>query len=510
MDKKEPKGLRNPSPNRRKVVKNEYYYEYKKKKLIKRCMVTTGVVCLFGVGWYIKEVPVKADVIIHNSTIEWVPQKDNLKGITFQIIKDGEVIHKTTQLKYIDKTQKDTGAPNDIAEINTYRSIKNLKILWKEPSDTGSNNKYQVFALNKIGKKVFKTEEVTGGIVSGVDKYIVRFNGKEFETKKPEFIISCDDIKKGTYTIDIKSIDKAGNESEFKTFAFNIETISFEFENGKLIPNDFKYTNDDYNFYIIDEDIASSDIDIPQYDKQMFLVNEDLLSILDSGLKPTMTVPSYKINKNEIDVSWKTPTSSSKSYSFYVEAVNKETLDKTYSDLQNITGSNKILGYHYALNSSSSYTVKSTDLYTNENSLSIDVSDLDKSKKYYFHVATINSLGVISETKTISVNLKASNSLEYRKELVKKFIYKTKNVTNEEYKKVIDAIANNFNNDNVKLISECGIKVHIIKDDFKKYIKDTFDVEVKADDCVKNNKNVFFNINKSTDSLVNILNTIVN
>lgn len=510
MDKKKPEGLRNPSQNRKKVVKNEYYYEYKKKKLIKRSLITTGVVSILGLGWYIKEVPVKADMVIHNSTIEWIPQKDNLKGITFQVSKDGEVVHKTNKLKFIDTTQKDNGIPNDISEITTYRNIKTLKILWKEPSDTGSNNTYQVFALNKFGRKIFKTEEVSGGVISGIDKYIVRFNGEEFETTKPEFTINCDDIKKGKYTIEIKSVDKAGNESDFKTFAFDMETISFEFKNGKLIPDDFKYTNEDYNFYIIDEESANSEKDIPQYDKQMFLINEDLLNILDTGLKPKMTTPSYVVKENQINFSWTTPSSSSKSYSFYVEAVNKQTFDKSYSDLQNITGSNKILGYHYALNTSSSYNVKSTDLYTNENLLSVDTSTLDKNKKYYFHIATIDSLGVISDTKTISVSLKISNSLENRKEIVRKFIYKTKNVTNDDYKKVVDAVANNLTTDNIKLISQCGIKVHIIREDFKKYIKDTFDIDAKSDDCIKNNKNIYFNINKSTDSLVNVLNSIVN
>lgn len=509
MDKRKPNGLGNPSSSRKKVVKNEYYYEYKKKNLIKRSIATTGVVIVLGVCWYIKEVPVKAEMTINNSTIEWIPQKDNLKGITFQVSKDGEIVHETTKLKYIDKAQKDTGAPNDISEINTYRNVKSLKILWKEPTDTGSNNIYQVFALNKFGRKVFKTEEVAGGFVSGIEKYIIRFNGEEFETTKPEFIINCDDIKKGKYTIDIKSIDKAGNESEFKTFAFDIETIDFEFKNGKLIPNDYKYTNKDYNFYIIDEETANSEKDIPQYDKQMFLVNEDLFNILDSGFKPKMTTPSYVIKNKEINFSWQSPLGNTKSYSFYVEAVNKETLEKSYSDLQKISGSSKMLGYHYALNTSSSYTVKSTDKYTSENSLSIDISNLDKGKKYYFHIATMDNSGIISDTKTIGINLKVSNSLENKKDTIRKFVYKTKNATNDDYRKVVDAIANNFTTDNIKSLNKSGIKIYLIKEDFKEYLKETYNIEAKAEDCVKNNKSLYFNINKSTDSLISTLSSIV-
>ena len=509
MDKRKSNGLGNPSSSRKKVVKNEYYYEYKKKSLIKKGIATTGVVMVLGTFWYIKEVPVKAEMTINNSIIEWVPEKDNLKGITFQISKDGEVVHETTSLKYIDKTQKDTGVPEDISEINTYRSVKSLKILWKEPKDTGSKNTYQVFALNKFGRKVFKTEEVTGGYVSGIDKYIVRFNGEEFETTKPEFIINCDDIKKGKYTIDIKSIDKNGNESEFKTFAFNIETIDFEYKNGKLIPNDYKYTNNDYNFYIIDEETANSGKEIPQYDKQMFLVNEDLFSILDSGFKPKMSTPSYVVNNKQINFSWKTPSDNTKSYSFYVEAVNKETLEKSYSDLQQITGSSKMLGYHYALNTSSSYTVNSTDNYTSENSLSIDASNLDRNKKYYFHIATMDNSGVISDTKTIPVNLKVSNSLENKKETVRKFVYKTKNATNDDYRKVVDAISNNFTTDNIKSLNKDGIKVYLIKEDFKEYLKETYDIDAKNEECVEKNKAIYFNVNKSTNSLLNILESFV-
>ena len=69
MDKRKPNGLGNPSSSRKKVVKNEYYYEYKKKNLIKRSIATTGVVIVLGVCWYIKEVPVKAEMTINNSTI---------------------------------------------------------------------------------------------------------------------------------------------------------------------------------------------------------------------------------------------------------------------------------------------------------------------------------------------------------------------------------------------------------------------------------------------------------
>lgn len=509
MDKRKPNGLGNPSLNRKKVVKNEYYYKYRKKSLIKKAVITTGVVVLLGICWYIKEVPVKAEMKINNSTIEWIPQKDNLKGITFQIAKDGKIIGETTKLKYIDKAQKDNNVPADISEINTYRSLKNLKIIWKEPVDRGSNNTYQVFALNRFGRKVFKTEEVSGGTVSGINRYIVRFNGEEFETKNPEFIINCDDLKDGRYTIDIKSIDNEGNESEFKTFAFDLEIVKFDFKDGKLIPKDYKYTNDDYNFYIIDEDSSNSNEDIPQYDKKMFLVNEDLLSILDSGVKPKMTTPSYTIRNKEINFSWKSTSSNSKSYSFYIEAINKETLEKSYSDLQEITSSSQMLGYHYALNTSSSYTVKSTDSYTNENSVSLDSSKLDKSKKYYFHIATIDYSGLISDTKTIPVSLSVSNSLENRKEIVRKFVYKTKNITNNDYREVVDEVSNNFNINDIKSLNKKNVKVYLIKDDFKEFLKENYDIETNSEDCVKKNQSIYFNINKSIDSLIDTLSSAI-
>lgn len=511
MDRRKAKLSKNPSSGRKKVVKNEYYYEYKKKKIIKICIISASIVIMSGFIWSLKEVPVKAEMTINNSTIEWIPEKENLKGITFQILKDGKIIEETNKLKYVDKSQKDTGIPDDISEINTYRTIKNLKILWKEPLDKGSNNTYQIFALNKFGKKIFKSKEVEGGVVSGIDKYIIRFNGETFESEKPEFVLDCENLSNRKYTIDIKSVDKEGNESEFKTFAFDLDVIDFDFKDGKLIPKDYKYTNDDYNFYIIDKDVALSDKEIPQFDKQMFLLNKDLSSILNSGFKPTMTMPNYVLKSNEVSFSWTMPKENSKAYSFYVEAVNKQTLEKVYSDLQEINCATTISGYHYAFNNASTYVVSSTDNYTNNNFISIDSTSLAKNKKYYFHVATIDSTGAMSDTKTISVNLASSNSLENKKELIRKFIYKTKITSNEEYKNVIDTLADNFSTDDIKALSKAGITISLIKEDFLEYLtKHNITDDKTVGDCIKKNKSIYFNVNKSTNSLIRILESVIN
>lgn len=511
MNKRKPQGLKGPSldkNNKKKVVKNEHYYKLKKRSLIKRGIIVATVFSGFATFWYIKEVPVKAHMTIENSTIEWTPKKENLKGLRFQVVKDGEIVHETTNLKFIDKNQKDTGIPDDISEINTYRNVKTLKILWKEPKDNGSSNNYQIFALNKFGRKVFKSEEVSGGSVSGIDKYIIKFKGEEFESEKPEFVINCEDLKKGKYTIDIKSVDKEGNESEFKTFAFNIDNVKFEFKGRKIIPEEPKYTNDDYYFYIIEKDIADNIQDIPQYDKKMFLVDEDISNVLNLDLKPTMTTPSFVVKNQKLALSWKNPSESKESYDFYVEIVNKDTLEKKYSDLLKGTILNENLGFHYAINNSSSYKVTADDEYTNANYLEMDINKFDKNKKYYFHIATIDSLGTLSNTKTISVNLRDTSTIdtiENKSEYTKKIVYKTKDVTEENYKKVATVISNNFALQKIKQLNNEGIKVYLIKNNFKEYLKQNYKIDARVDDCVKDGKSIYFNVNKSTDCLVNTI-----
>lgn len=509
MDKRRPNGLNNPSVNRKNIVKNDYYYNCKKKNLIKRSAITTTVVIMCGTYWYVKEIPIKAEMYINNSVIEWTTEKKNLKGVTFQVLKDGNLIHETKNLKFTDKSQYDTGAPLDINEINTFRNAKSIKILWKAPQDTSSNNTYQVFAINKFGRKIFKTEEVSGGIISGIDKYVIRFNGEEFESTTPVFSINANELKKGKYTIDIKSIDKSGNASEFKTFAFDFNTVNFEFKNGKLIPQDSKYNNEDYNFYILTEDMAESEKEIPQYDKKMFLVNEYIFNILGSGIKPKMTTPSYNIKNNEINFSWKNPVGTSSSHKFYVEAVNKKTLEKSYSDLLKIEGSSEMLGFHYALNNNSSYTVKPSDNYTDNTSISIDSSKLDKNKKYYFHIATIDSTGIISDTKTISLNFKKSNSLEEKKDIVRKFIFKTKNATNDDYREIVNEISNNFTVNDINSLSKSGVKIYLVKENFKDYIKENYNIDADSDSCVINKKSIYYNLNKSTEDLVESIKSIL-
>lgn len=500
-----PNRFSSSSKNRDKIVKNEYYYEYRKKRMLKRSAFMVSILSVGGVCWYIKEVPVKAEMSVNNNLLEWKPEKNNLKGLTFQVLKDGKMVEETKNLKFIDTSQIDTGIPNDIDEITTLRSIKKLKIMWKAPLDNSSNNSYQVFAVNRFGKKVFKTDEVLGGYVSGIDKYIIEFNGKQYESVTPEFVIDVKDIKKGKHTIKIKSIDKAGNKSKFKEFTFVYDVVDFNYQDGKLIPVDSKYTNELYNFYILDKDDVEKEKEIPQYDKKMFLVNQNLSNIIDSGIKPKMTSPSYTIKNKEIKICWEKPSQTSSSHSFYVEAVNKESLDKTYSNLLDINSSSNILGYHYVLNESSNYTVKSTDLYTNNLSISLNSSDLSKDKNYYFHIATIDSSGVLSDTKTMPLNLKVSNPLENKKSILRKIIFKTKGVTNEEYSKVIDGLSNNISLDEIKSFSSSGLKIYIIKNDFKEYLKEQYKIETEKEDCVKNKNNIYYNSNKSIDSLIRVL-----
>lgn len=496
--------------NKDRVVKNDYYYNCKKKAFIKRGAITAVVVSLCGVVWYIKEVPVKAEVIMNNNVLEWNPSRDNLKGITFEIFKDGNKIHETSQLKFIDEKQKDTGAPSEIKEIETYRNIGNIKIAWKIPDDRSSNNKYQVFATNRMGLKVFKTEEISGGIVSGVDKYVVKFNGKEYQAKTPEFTLETKDLKPGTYTIEIKSVDKAGNSSEFKTFAFDYHKIDFNFKEGKLIPKDSRYTNESHNFYMIDKALARDySADIPQYDKKMFLINENLLNILDSGMKPTMTSPSYVKKNEELIFSWSKPKSGKSTNEFYVEAVNKETLERTYSDLIEIESSSNMLGYHYALNTSSDYTVTPNDKYTSSNSVSVNLKELKIDKKYYFHIATIDNSGIMSMTKTIQVNVKTSNSFEYKKSLARQVVFKSKGLNNSDYKIVVEDIANNYNTTELKRLKEEGVKIYVFDEDFKEILSKEYGLKAENDILYKKNKTYYFNSTKNSSSLINSLNKLI-
>ena len=498
------------SSKRNNVVKNEFYYEYKKRSVIKRGIIITVVLISGGTFWYFKEVPIRAEMIINNNTVEWVPEKRNLKGITYHILKNGELIDKTSSLKYVDKEQVDTGVPNDISEINTFRNIKNIKILWKAPSDTSSDNTYQVFAVNKFGRKVFKTEETSGGIVSGIKKYVVKFNGKEFETTSPEFVIDSKDISKGKHTIEIKSVDRAGNESEYKTFAFDYDVVDFKFEENKIIPKDSSYTNELYNFYILDKELVENEIDIPQYDKKMFFVNGNILGVLDSENKPIMTSPSYTIKNKEICFKWEKPKVNVVNKSFYIEVVEKATSNKMYSDLIEVNGENNTFGYHYAINTSSKYSVKPTDSYTDDLSVYKSVSELEANKKYYFHVACINSTGVISETKTINIDLGTKNTLDEKKNILKKIVSKTKNSTNDEYNKIVSLLSNNFSLENLKTLSSSNIKIYLVKEDFDSYIKENYEIDATSDVCFKSKNLIFVNTNeKYSEILSNILKSLL-
>ena len=93
--------------SKKRVVKNENYYAYKKKSLIKKSIITGSTLVVVDVCWYTKEVPVKAEMIINNNALEWTTDRTNLKGITFQVSKNGKVISETNNLKFIDDDQTD-------------------------------------------------------------------------------------------------------------------------------------------------------------------------------------------------------------------------------------------------------------------------------------------------------------------------------------------------------------------------------------------------------------------
>ena len=495
--------------NKKRVVKNENYYAYKKKSLIKKSVITGSTLAVIGVCWYTKEIPVKAEMIINNNTIEWTTKKDKLKGVTFQIFKNGEIISETDKFEFIDENQVDKVAPNQINEIKTYRGINNFKILWQEPLDTGSNDIYQVFAVNKHGRKIFKTDEVESSFSSGISKYKVKFNNEEFETEKAEFSIDINDLKDEQYTIEIKSIDKEGNESEFKKFNFKFDKLEFDIVDNKLVPKNSLYTNTDYNFYIVDKSLVDDNKEIAQYDKKMFLLNQDIFNVLSDGTKPTMSTPSYNIKNNALNLNWSN-TDKKSDYSFYVEAVNKVTFDKIYSDLIDVSGSSKVMGYHYCLNTDKDYEILSTDNYVESNSLSIDTSNLDKNKKYYFHIAKMDNNGLLSDTKTITIDLNKKSSLVDAQNILKKIVTKMAGTTTDEYFKVINSIAKNFSLDKVEALEKMNIKIHIIKDDdFKNYLKETYNIDASSDTCVKSGNSIYFNISKSTSALNELISSLL-
>lgn len=507
--RKESNITRQHNSNKKRIVKNENYYAYKKKSFIKKSIIVGSTLVVVGVCWYTKEVPVKAEMIVNNNTVEWTTKKENLKGITFQVFKNGKVILETDKLEFTDENQIDKVAPNQVSEIKTHRGINSFKVLWQEPLDNGNDNTYQIFAVNKHGRKLFKTEEVQSSFASGVSKYKIKFNNQEFETEKPEFYINIDDLKNDEYVVEIKTIDKAGNESEFKKFNFKFDMLEFDIIDNKLVPKNSLYTSQDYNFYIVDENLVSENKEIAQYDKKMFLLNQDIFTVLGSGIKPTMSIPSYNIKNNTLNLTWSNANNKKNDYSFYVEAVNKITFDKIYSDLINVSGSSKVLGYHYRLDANKEYTVSSTDNYVESNSLSINISNLDKNKKYYFHLATMDNNGLLSDTKTITIDLNKKSSLTDSLNILKRIVSKTTGTTSDEYSKVLNSIAKNFTLNKIESLEKLNIKIHIIKDNFKEYLKESYNIDANNDTCIKSGNSIYFNISQPVTALIEMVSSLI-
>lgn len=475
------------------VIKNEFYY-LEQQKLKKMRLIKCGVVACMALGVYLYvRVPYGVDIDSNQEVVSWKLEKGkNPKGITYELIKNGKVVQTGTKLKYMDDKEKDNKSPNNIDTVEVFKREKSIAIRWKAPLDKGVENTYQVWAINEKGKKQYKSKEHIGNITSGIDYYIVKYDGKEFKTESAEFKIDTTELKSGAYSLEIQAIDNNGNKSGFKKFSFEISQNKFKVVDKKLVAEDKNLNNDKYIFSLIkDSDVSDESETLDEF-KNKVLLGEDISKIFSYNSKPEMSNPVYLIENNNLEVFWSSSKDSDASHSFYIETINKQTLEKTYSEVLQYETNMKISGFHYTINNLPNYVVQATDAYTEDNRVKFDFKSFDRNKKYYFHIASLDEDGIFSDTKTLEMDLQKFISTEDKLSLVRTIVDKSNsNISNVYYKRVVDEIYNKYTYDTINKLKSSKFKIILINENLKNYVNTHYKINTENEYAVYlKNKNV--------------------
>ena len=83
-------------------------------------------------------------------------------------------------------------------------------------------------------------------------------------------------------------------------------------------------------------------------------------------------------------------------------------------------------GYYYQVTTDPLYKIKKNDSYTMDNNVNLDYNRFDKTKLYYFHVASANEHGNLSKTKTLELDLTNFTTINQKKDAVREILYRTK------------------------------------------------------------------------------------
>lgn len=448
----------------------------------------------------------KVVLAINGQEIEWDMDKGlDDSNYEFEIFRGKEKITTTRGSKFLESISLDKDSPEKISSLKMDESDDKVMFTWNASEDRGTNYKYRIVAKNKSFGKDYSSKKTSIEIKSGVEKYIIKLDGKEYQTIIPQFDIEKASLKAGSHTLEIYAVDLAGNVSETKKITFEIDNTKFYIDKYKLATNNKEITNKTHDLYIVKEiRTIKNGKEIVKKEKSPISIGDNIAQYFINTEKPKIDNPKYIYKDDLINVYWEKNDFSKNEIEFYIECKSKNGFQRYKSEKMKYDNGEFLPGYYYKVTTSPYYTVKSTDSFTMDNMVSLDYNRYDKRKLYYFHVAAMNEYGNMSKTKTLEFDFENFTSTREKKDAVRSLLYRGRDVDSDSYRRVTDDVYNTFTYKTIKKMKEKELKIVLTSSDIKNYISENHNAVVtnKNAQYLREDSVIVYNTNSPLEYLV--------
>lgn len=375
----------------------------KKAKII---AATSGVVVTGLAACYLLLMPKeKIELIADGNNISWINKSNkSTLGCKYYIYNDEFLVNKVTDESYLLPKEKliDEIGPDKIQKVTINYGDKFVTVTWKDVDDLGSDNEILVELYNEKERKISYSNSVNINFASGVKKYIVEFNGEEFEIFDNTFEIKKSLLSDGITIVKVYAVDNRGNKGIVSSMPIYNYKIILSKED-ELLRYHIDDTTQNYTYRAV----------IDGVDKGVITNSDELNELLIDDKAPGVVKDvEFNFVDKKVNANWKDVSDNGNEYIVRLEASGNSYFNSAYSDDMKVERNSGLKGYYYAINKSSSYVVTNEDIF-------IDKSDIDFNSEYgdyYLHVASVDNSDNISKTTSFKFTVKDPTIIEEDKD----------------------------------------------------------------------------------------------
>ena len=473
----------------------------------KKTFKISAIACSSMVGLNLID-KINSDIVlaIDSQEISWSMNKGlDKNSYQYEIFRDGKRAAITRDSKFIESLKVDTKAPNKVNMVRLNKDKNTYRFTWKEPKDNGVDVNYKVKATNRGIGASYESEDICKTIISGVEKYIVDIDGKKYESSTPYFEVNINSLKCGSHTFSVSAVDYAGNISKSKKIDFKLDNTKFFIEDYKIATNNEELTNELYDFYLVKEYEVKKDGKMSIEERKTKIQLGDYIStyFVNNNI-PNISNPRYLYEDGLINVTWEENKFGTNNTEFYIECKSKKGIKSYKSGKMSYTSGDFLPGYYYQVTTDPLYKIKKNDSYTMDNNVNLDYNRFDKTKLYYFHVASANEHGNLSKTKTLELDLTNFTTINQKKDAVREILYRTKGLESDAFRKITDDIYNSFTLSTIEKLKESETKIVVMQEDITNYVLSNHNTKVTNKNIcyIKEDKTIVYNTKTSLNLLI--------